>query len=194
MLSKKEWNYLQDQDFLLTKCKIQETIHQSLQEVRDTLKLYLLDESYHFPSFVDTKMGKISKGENYQSLPYLVLDFPKGFQKQDIWTFRTMVWWGNEISTSLLLKGDALKYISLNYQRLFVIPNLYLGVNTSPWEYYFEEDNLMPIQFFKGNLDQYIEKIGYLKLSFKHPLSSLEQLPKLVLQDYIFLIKALDCA
>ena len=49
---------------------------------------------------------KISKGENYNGFPYIILDFPSTFSKENIFAVRTMFWWGNFISITLHLKGS----------------------------------------------------------------------------------------
>src|SRR5436309_811352 len=38
---------------------------------------------------------KISRGENYQGLPYMVLDYPRKFTPENIFAIRTLFWWGN---------------------------------------------------------------------------------------------------
>jgi hypothetical protein len=48
---------------------------------------------------------KISKGENYKGLPYLVLDFPRYFDKNHVFAIRTFFWWGHCFSSTLHLKG-----------------------------------------------------------------------------------------
>ena len=48
---------------------------------------------------------KISKGENYKGLPWLVLDYPRYFNKEDIFAIRTLFWWGNFFSITLHISG-----------------------------------------------------------------------------------------
>jgi hypothetical protein len=55
---------------------------------------------------------KISKGENYKGLPWVMLDYPRIFGKEDMLAIRTMFWWGQAFSMTLHLKGK--------YMRLFV--------------------------------------------------------------------------
>ncbi len=54
---------------------------------------------------------KISKGEQYESLPYMVLDYPRIFSKENIFAIRQFFWWGNYFSVTLHLKG--------HYQQLY---------------------------------------------------------------------------
>ena len=49
---------------------------------------------------------KIAKGENYLQLPYVLLDYPRCFDKENIFAIRTMFWWGNFFSITLHLSGS----------------------------------------------------------------------------------------
>ncbi len=48
---------------------------------------------------------KISKGEQYKGLPYLMLDYPRLFEKENVFAIRTFFWWGHFFSSTLHLKG-----------------------------------------------------------------------------------------
>src|SRR5450631_2869683 len=48
---------------------------------------------------------RISKGENYKGLPWVVLDYPRAFGRLDVLAVRTLFWWGNYFSVTLHLKG-----------------------------------------------------------------------------------------
>src|SRR5436189_6462548 len=37
--------------------------------------------------------GKISKGENYLGYPWQILDYPRVFEKENVFAFRTLCWW-----------------------------------------------------------------------------------------------------
>jgi len=47
--------------------------------------------------------SKITKGENLGGYPYFVLDMPSLQAEANIASFRTIVWWGNNISVYLIL-------------------------------------------------------------------------------------------
>ncbi|HEY6901247.1 MAG TPA: hypothetical protein VI233_11410, partial [Puia sp.] len=49
---------------------------------------------------------KISKGENYKGLPYVMLDYPRLFGREDVLAIRTFFWWGHGFSVTLHLKGE----------------------------------------------------------------------------------------
>ena len=51
------------------------------------------------------KEPKISKGENYKGLPWVMLDYPRVFGKEDVYAIRTFFLWGHAFSVTLHLKG-----------------------------------------------------------------------------------------
>jgi hypothetical protein len=58
---------------------------------------------------------KISKGNQYHGLPYLMLDYPRYFGKEDVFAIRSFFWWGNYFSVTLHLKGKYKDLYSGNY-------------------------------------------------------------------------------
>jgi hypothetical protein len=52
---------------------------------------------------------KISRGEQYKGLPWVMLDYPRVFGKEDIFAIRTMFWWGHGFSVTLHVKGEWLR-------------------------------------------------------------------------------------
>ncbi|PSL48727.1 hypothetical protein CLV51_10153 [Chitinophaga niastensis] len=88
--------------------------------------------------------GKISKGEQYKQLPWVMLDYPRYFSKTDVFALRTMFWWGHYFSCTLHLGGavkehfrEALVYGYTNLTEAGF--QVYLQEN--PWEHDFENGN-----------------------------------------------------
>lgn len=53
---------------------------------------------------------KLSRGEAYESLPWLMLDFPREFRGTDWLAIRHFFGWGQGFTVSLLLRGRYLKH------------------------------------------------------------------------------------
>jgi hypothetical protein len=51
------------------------------------------------------KEPKISRGENYKGLPWVMLDYPRIFGKEDVYAIRLFFLWGYAFSVTLHLKG-----------------------------------------------------------------------------------------
>ena len=48
---------------------------------------------------------KVSRGENYRGLPWVMLDYPRVFGRADVLAIRTFFLWGHGFSVTLHLKG-----------------------------------------------------------------------------------------
>jgi len=177
-LSKKELDVISDTDFLLAKAKIMEKLHDQFGHVREELKLIVKSSSFSFPDEVDIQEGKIFKGEYYQDLPYLVLDYPKYFSKTSILTFRTMFWWGNFFSLTLHLKGNPLEKYRQNIlgkTNELKGTGTYICKNDTPWEYHYEQDNYVNIdENINGSYEEILQKKEFIKLSRKIQLDEYE--------------------
>lgn len=91
---------INDSTFLNTKNEIIAFLSQELYKLAG-------DTKQNFKQSLDA-VPKVSKGENLKGLPYLVLDYPRIFQKENVFAFRTLFWWGNYVSFTLHLKGEYL--------------------------------------------------------------------------------------
>ncbi len=177
-LTEKELLILQDTDFLLTKATVLEKINELLGQTREELKESVENSNFSFPNGIDLLNGKISKGENYKNLPYMVLDYPTLFSKRSIFAYRTMFWWGNFFSATLHLEGIALNYyrksITLNLDKLLK-KDVYIGVGDTPWQYHYEEDNYF---LLNEEHSDFITNCKFLKLSKKIELKKWNDVPE----------------
>ena len=151
-----------------------------LADVRDALKTEIEKNNLKFPKEVDASTGKIFRGENYLSLPYLVLDYPKYFSKDSVFAFRTMFWWGNFFSFTLHLQGKALeerRKILIKKIPDFKKKDIYICVNQDPWQYHYKKDNYLPIdKFSDAELKKIFQEKEFLKLSAKLPIKEHKKL------------------
>lgn len=192
----KELNYLQDTDFLLTKHQINKKLLHLLEQARQKLKQEVETLDLIFPEGTDIKNGKTSKGEQYRYLPYWVLDYPRKYTQDDIFAFRTMIWWGNEVSCTLMLAEQSWEqYQEVLLQNLVhqTANDWYINVNTTPWEYHFEVDNYRKIsEFSPTDLTELFQKMRFVKVSRKLELSQLPQLPQFTLEVFQDVMKLLQ--
>lgn len=104
MLSEKEFLLWQNADFILTKNSIIHKIQTSLGQVSAAYQ----KAAMQLPTEFCAISPKIAKGENYKGLPWLMLDYPRLFGKEDILAIRSFCWWGNCFSIHLHMKGKYL--------------------------------------------------------------------------------------
>jgi hypothetical protein len=103
-LSPEESALVRDQGMILTKRSIMHKAAHLLGNVSERYKLALNSGPGFIPEWKEAQ-PKISRGENYKELPYLILDYPARFGKEDVFALRTFFWWGHYFSLILHLKG-----------------------------------------------------------------------------------------
>lgn len=180
----KELDYLQDTDFLLTKRRISQQLQRLLAKSQDHIKQGLKDWKVFLPPNCLQRAGKISRGENYRGLPYLVLDYPRLLAKDDIFSFRSMFWWGNFFSCTLHLQGKSLQHYRLQLkENLLKQPELlpadtWICVNnTTPWEYHYQPSNYKLLKDVPPDALRQLLESNFVKLSRKISLQQYEQFP-----------------
>ena len=144
MLSDEEQQLVNNSDWILTKRVIIDKVQQFFGDVSVIQKAILQNEKDWLPAAVLLSEAKISKGENYLQLPFLMLDYPRCFDAKNIFAVRTMFWWGNFFSITIHLSGS----YKLMYQENLIANfdklkqgRFYLCIHESQWHHHFEEDN-----------------------------------------------------
>jgi len=116
------------------------------------------------------RRGKISRGENYRGLPYVILDYPATFEKKGVFAFRTLMWWGHPFSFTFHLSGC---YFDQYFEKLYADldksdPQMFICINENQWEHHQEQGNYMPLQTFldsNDNTPDYFLTKSFLKLA-----------------------------
>jgi len=152
-------------------------IHDLLSETKEHLHTAYAAAPIALPRGKNVFSGKISRGENYRGLPYMILDFPAYFSQQDIFAFRTMFWWGHFFSVTLHLQGKYFHYCQKNINDNFdqlLGKSLFISIAKTPWEYHYAVDNYILLE------DEHRDVFGsldFLKLSIQIPLERSRDLP-----------------
>lgn len=171
-----EMELMNDADIILTKNNVMRKMKNLFEEIQGKMSNeangYGIDG---LPLF--TIAGKISRGENYSGLPYLILDYPRQFDGNNIFTIRTLFWWGNFFSSTLHLSGSAkTKYLSKVEDGYVVLSNggYYIGVNEDQWQHHFANDNYRSIkELSKEIFIEHCRKNDHIKIAAKNPLKDL---------------------
>ena len=82
---------VRNSQWLLTKNIIMQKAYLLFGEAAAGLQALLAEDSAHASTYI-LPSPKIAKGENYLGLPYVILDYPRIFGKEDVFAFRTMFW------------------------------------------------------------------------------------------------------
>ena len=148
-LSAKELELVCNTDWILTKHIIIEKVIDLFSAMLVSMQQKTGEQKNNLPVEVFIKDPKISRGENYRQLPYVMLDYPRYFEKQDTLAIRTFFWWGNFFSINLQLSGNIKNSVVNNLISNFLHlqqNDYWICVNNNPWQHYFEEDNYLPLQ------------------------------------------------
>ena len=181
-------------DWILTKNNVLQKIKQLLLVLQSNQQ-NLLQPLNSLPGEVLKSSPKISRGENYKGLPWLVLDYPRYFNKEEVFAIRTLFWWGNFFSITLHLSGS----YKAKYQTKIIgsfealqKEKFSVCINEDQWEHHFETNNYIPVHDLTGSqYNEIIVKRAFIKLAKKIPLEQWNDVEKKLLDIFGQLINSL---
>lgn len=174
-LSAEELRLVTDPGFILTKNAIIEKVYVLFGILADDFREMII-----LPNEVEAMAPKIARGENYLGLPYVMLDYPRGFSIENIMAIRCFFWWGNFFSITLHIKGSYRNLCSAAILRHFSMLSALeysLAISEDEWHHHFGEDNYRPI----SAMDEHEFRLlmtghPYIKIAKVFPLSSWENM------------------
>jgi hypothetical protein len=104
-LSEEEMLLVQNSGWILTKHSVIDKVYRLFGNLSERMQELLQQQEHILPAAIMQSSPKISKGEQYERLPYVVLDYPRIFSTDNVLAIRTFFWWGNYFSCTLHLKG-----------------------------------------------------------------------------------------
>ncbi len=136
-----------------------------------------------YTGLLSDRMGsgnaKISRGENYLGLPWVILDHPRIFGREDVLAIRTMFWWGHPFSVTLHLKGayQALYVPVIERQRaLLAEAGFHVSIGTDEWRHEWAADNYVPL----GEVEDIGRGRSFVKLYAAVGLDRMAEAPRLL--------------
>ena len=180
-LSSAEIELMQNAEIILTKNRVLEKIKALLEKVQQMQIEFVRAENLN--SEILRISPKISKGENYLGLPYLILDYPRFSSGNNLFFIRTMFWWGNFFSCTLHLSENSKEKfrerIQNSYSRL---QNFYINTGEDQWTHHLEESEYQKIDSMtKEQFEECCNSYNHLKIAGKHSLNKWE-----AIQDELF--------
>jgi hypothetical protein len=181
-LSQKEMEIATSTELILTKNAILQKVNQLLAALQQQQHGSVLYSKEWLPAALTRSSPKISRGENYKGLPYLVLDYPRVFDRENIAAIRTMFWWGNFFSVTLHLSGIYKKNAEQKLMKLWQTlqdRGFYICIQDEQWEHYFEKDNYRPLnEVSKEEQFDLVYNKPFIKLANKVPLTEWDDAPR----------------
>ncbi len=137
-LTPEEIALIADDRLFRAKAAITPKIRAMLEAVHDALKQELAGVPLIAPSGFEPDKRQYVKGEHLEDHPYQYLDFPKHFEGDNKFTFRTLFWWGHHVVFALILEGEGLRQYKQNLINRYgqiAGRDLHLGLSPTPWEW-----------------------------------------------------------
>jgi hypothetical protein len=192
-LSPFEMDLLTSAEWILTKNMIVKKAQRLLEAVQQNISEYAKQHPAIFPAEVIAISPKISKGENYKGLPWLMLDYPRYFDKENIFAIRIMFWWGNFFSTTLHVSGKYKQRYSksiINSYEEIRKNEFYTCINEEQWHYHFEKENYLPVKnFTAAEFAAQLEKRPFIKLSWELSFSQWDNAIRLLSESFTHITK-----
>lgn len=184
-LTNKEFELILDTKYPLLKKNAIDKIHLHLRELGEQLSLNTLVTSNLY-----SRSFKISKGENYMLLPYMVLDLPKIEGNNFPILCRTMFWWGKYFSFNVFIRKDAYDMATFENKLRNIKPSgIFILLNDKPWQQDMDSDDYKEVSDWSEKIN--IEG-AYLKLSMKHPIADMETLSEKATYYYSLILSCLQ--
>ena len=135
---------------------------------------------------------KISRGENYLGLPWLILDQPRLFSNTDVFAIRTLFWWGRFFSCTLHLAGRYKeRYQSTLVSRFSSMAEngFYCCVNENQWEHHFERANYVSMtEMDEDEFSSTVASKPFTKIAVSFPVAYWDQAAEMLSGKFSLLI------
>lgn len=147
-LSPYQMELVLNKEWLLTKREIIKNVFTLFGHLHDDYKEIAKESSAQLTFLPWDRMGKISRGDNYEGLPYIILDYPAIFTREKIVAVRSLFWWGHFFSLQLHLGGTAFSgKHAIEWLTHLKKHNFFISLGQKEWRHDFRADNFIPIQF-----------------------------------------------
>lgn len=170
-LSADEMQLVSNSAWILTKHRIIEKVYLLFGHLSDQMQVYLAERKQLLPSELFQLPPKISRGEQYEALPYVVLDYPRVFSKEDVFAVRSFFWWGHYFSITLHLKG---KFLAQYHHAVIAaiaankLQGVYLSYSGSEFSFNLDGKNYLQPEKVQAMGNTVQEQASFLKISYKH--------------------------
>lgn len=137
-LSAEELQLIHNEEWILTKNRVIEKITHAMGQLGMEMQQTASQSKDRFVNELLHSNPKVSRGEKYEGLPYIILDYPRIFAKENILAIRTFFWWGNFCSITLHVRGDYQGSVSkklMEHYQLFQNQEFYVSFQGNEWNH-----------------------------------------------------------
>ncbi|HMO62849.1 MAG TPA: hypothetical protein PKC39_10990 [Ferruginibacter sp.] len=178
-LSASEMELVCHTDWILTKHAVIEKVYKLLGNAAAHMQYFVNNNKTNLPEPVRQSTPKISKGENYLQLPYVMLDYPRHFEKENTVAIRTFFWWGNFFSITLQLAGtykaQYLPALQDNFESLQQ-QDFFVCTGADAWQHHFNDTNYTSLnQINAVDFWAILQRGDFVKIAAMLPLKDWEK-------------------
>jgi hypothetical protein len=186
-LSAEEMRMAANKEFILTKQEVIKKVCELMGALSVNMQKHITEKGGYFPPEIINSSPKISKGEQYRQMPYVVLDYPRFFSKEDVFAVRMFFWWGHYFSSTLHLKGKYLsKYSAAIIQAIGegLLDEYDMESNGDEFNFDLNSGNYQKIKNAMSHtaIDAY--QFSFLKLSRSYSINDSNEIPDLLFEDF----------
>jgi hypothetical protein len=170
---------LKDREFMPVKQRVTHKLDQWLTQLGRALQAEVAQVSTGLPPAVHASSPKLSRGENYHSYAYRLVDSPRVFGGEDMFVFRSLVLWGHAVGYHLMLAGRYREdYLSLLTQAIPELPaGYFLSAQDHPWRWEHETDGLIPAHHLSAETcGEILAQRSFVKISYFLPIEDSQEL------------------
>jgi hypothetical protein len=187
-LSSAEMELMQNAEIILTKNRILEKMRTLLEEIQDQQTGFVRKNNLNNEIFYVSP--KISKGENYLGLPYLILDYPRQSSGKSFFFIRIMFWWGNFFSCTLHVANNSKEIFTDRIIRSYPqLKKFYTAISHNQWSHNLEETDYRKIDLMtEQQFQKTCESFAHIKIAGRHSLSEWKNAPAELLENWKFFL------
>jgi hypothetical protein len=171
-LSPEESALVRDPSWILTKRSVMDKVAQLLADLYGAYAAHGA-QAERLPEELKVRQPKLSRGENYEGLPYMVLDFPAIWSREHVFAVRTLFWWGNYFSLILHLKGRYRDRFGTAVIEAAIAGNgtpFYLAISEKEWAHQIREEDYVLATEINAQQRDGLEQLSFLKVARVIPL------------------------
>ena len=194
--STEELQLAENAEIILTKNRIVKKTISLFGSLADEYRSIGARHAANLPAEVLELSPKIARGEQYQGLPYVVLDYPRLFSKADVFAIRSFFWWGNYFSLTLHLKGVYKEMFAgrINQQmNMLADNNFWISVSDDEWAHEVQERHYVAVKNMEtGKFREAINTGIFLKLVVKWPLQQCNSIHTLFKEQFSIVLNLIS--
>lgn len=195
-LSPKELELVNNAGWILTKNAVIQKVYLLFGELSEVYRVSLAKQVLFSSEDIGTRSPKISRGDQYEGLPWVMLDYPRNFSGNNAFGIRSFFWWGNFCSITVQLSGRfqekyagaVEKYFQTHGVHSEKCKDWFIGIDTDPWKHHFRKDNYLPIGQWKGGS---LSALPFIKLAKKTSLQDWDRLDNFYEKNYADILEML---